>query len=258
MATQAQIKSLEKKLKEYKKRFLTKKYENLDEASTRLMVNSFLTDILGYAELEEVKTEYAIRGEYADYVVEIGRKKHFIVEAKSISLDLSDKHLRQATSYAVNEGIDWVLLTNGSAFVLYRVLFDKPISVKKVFDHDLMKEKNLENIAGDLVLLSKKSFEKKDLEKHWERFEVAEPAGLSKLLYHKTVVSAIRRVMRQKAGLTFSEDEVLDALHTLITQPIEGIKPTKPVEPRKKKSRANEAEEKMPSVLGTDGEYDIE
>ena len=38
MPTTAQIKSLEKKLKEYKKRFLTKEYEDLDEASTRLMV----------------------------------------------------------------------------------------------------------------------------------------------------------------------------------------------------------------------------
>ena len=170
-------------------------------------------------------------------MIQIGRKKHFIIEVKSASLDLNEKHMRQAVNYAANEGIDWVLLTNGSVFILYRVLFNKPISTKKVFDHDIGKEKNLRNIANDIALLSKKCVDKKDLEKYWERFEVVEPAGLSKLLYHKSVISAIRRVMRQKASLTFSEDEVLDALHTLIRQPIESVKPAKPLELRVKNQK---------------------
>ena len=189
MATQTQVKFLEKRLREYKKRFLSKKHEDLDEASTRLMINSFLTDILGYAEFEEIKTEYRIAGEYADYVIQIGRKKHFVVEVKSIQLDLNDKHLRQAANYAANEGIDWVLLTNGRSFVLYRVLFNKPISIKKVFEHDVGKEKSLYGIAFDLSLLTKKSVEKKEIEKYWERFEIVEPAGLSRLVYNKSVVS---------------------------------------------------------------------
>ena len=126
--------------------------------------------------------------------------------------------------------------------VLYKVLFNKPISVKKVFEHDIGKEKNLQGASEDIVLLSKRSVEKKELEKYWERFEVAEPAGLSKLLYHKTVVSALRRVMRQKAGLTFSEEEVLDALHNLITKPIESVRPSKPIEPRAKKSNTGNVE----------------
>lgn len=244
MATQTQIQALEKKLKAYKKRFLAKKYESLDEASTRLMINSFLTEILGYVEFDEIKTEYRISGTYADYVIQIGRKKHFIIEVKSISLDLNAKHLRQATNYAANEGIDWVLLTNGNIFALYRLLFTKPLSLKKVFSHDVRNEKNLRNIASDFILLSKKSVLKKELEKHWERFEIAEPVELSKLLYTKVVVSAIRKVMRQKAGLMFSEDEVLDALHTLITQPIESTKPAKSLEPRARKQRTvNHAKE---------------
>ncbi len=240
MPTSAQIKSLEKKLKEYKKRFLTRKHEGLDEASTRLMTNNFLINILGYAEFEEVKTEYNISGEYADYVIQIGRKKHFIIEVKSISLDLSDKHLRQATNYAVSEGIDWILLTNGTAFMLYRILFNKPISIKKVFEHDIGKEKNLQSASKDIALLTKKSVGKNELEKHWGRFEVVEPAGLSKLLYHKTVVASLRRVMRQKTSLSFSEEEVLDALHGLITKQIENVKPTRPIEPRTRKPRTVE------------------
>ena len=207
------------------------------------MINSFLIDILDYIEFEEIKTEYCISGEYADYVIQIGRKKHFIVEVKSISLDLNDKHLRQATNYAANEGIDWVLLTNGSTFILYRVLFNKPISVKKVFEHNIGKEKNLLKVSADIALLTKKCVEKKELEKNWERFEVAEPAGLSKILYHKNVVATIRKVMKQKTGISFFEEEILNALHELITKPVESIKPTKAIEPRIKKSQNEQKEE---------------
>lgn len=46
----------------------------VNESATRIMVNYFLTDVLQYLELEDIKTEYAIRGEYADYVIQIKRK----------------------------------------------------------------------------------------------------------------------------------------------------------------------------------------
>jgi hypothetical protein len=122
MATEHQIKQLEKRLRDYRKKYLTRKLNlELDESATRLMVNNFLTDILGYTELEDIKTEYNIRGEYADYVVQLKRKKHFIIEVKSIQLDLNSKHLRQSTAYAANEGIDWIVLFNGKQIQLYRL-----------------------------------------------------------------------------------------------------------------------------------------
>ena len=56
-------------IKDYKKRYLTKTLSDLDESGTRIMINTFLTSILGYQELEEIKTEYMIKGTYADYIV---------------------------------------------------------------------------------------------------------------------------------------------------------------------------------------------
>ena len=113
MATSNQLQLLKESLKTYKKKYLRKEFSNLDESATRIMTNNFLTEILGYKELEEIKTEYRIKSEYADYVVQLKRKKHFVVEVKSIDIDISEKHLRQSLSYAANEGIDWVLLLNG-------------------------------------------------------------------------------------------------------------------------------------------------
>src|SRR4051812_46884291 len=113
MATAKQLQELRERLKDYKKKYLRKELRGVGEADTRIMTNYFLTEILGYQELSEIKTEYAIRGEYADYVIQLQRKKHFVVEVKSIELDISEKHLRQSLSYAANEGIDWILLHNG-------------------------------------------------------------------------------------------------------------------------------------------------
>lgn len=106
-------------IKDYKKRYLTKTIGDLDESGTRIMINTFLTSILGYQELEEIKTEYMIKGTYADYIVQIDGKRHFLVEVKAFSLELSDKHLRQAINYGANEGIEWAILTNGRQFQLY-------------------------------------------------------------------------------------------------------------------------------------------
>ena len=62
-------------LKIYSKKYLNKMTE-LDESGTRLMVNHFLTDVLGFIPIEEVKTEYMIRGTYADYVIQCRSEEH--------------------------------------------------------------------------------------------------------------------------------------------------------------------------------------
>ena len=124
MSTEHQRMQLEKHLREYRKKYLGKGHAtDMNESGTRISVNEFLQDVLGYTFGDEIKTEYAIKGEYADYVVQLKRKKHFIVEVKAMEIDLSDKHLRQAMTYASNEGIEWIMLFNGRQIQFYRVIF---------------------------------------------------------------------------------------------------------------------------------------
>ena len=225
MPTQNQIKILSNKLKEYKKKYLKKQYDSLDESATRLMVNSFLIDVLGYTELDEIKTEYAIRGEYADYIIQLARKKHFVVEVKSVQLDLSEKHLRQSVNYAANEGIDWVILTNGKQIELYKVLFLKPIESRKVFHFDLSDSDDLKEMPEFLIYITKKSVEKNELENFWKRFEALEPTQLSKYLYSSEIVKSLKKILRRKTGLSFDEKNIIDSLHKLICTEIESNKP---------------------------------
>lgn len=226
MATEHQRAQLEKRLREYRKKYLTKK-QNMDvnESATRIMVNYFLTEVLQYEELEDIKTEYAIRGEYADYVIQLKRKKHFIVEVKSIELDLNERHLRQSLAYAANEGVDWILLFNGRQIQLYRVIFAKPISTHQIFSLDLRDLAVMKKASEHIVNLMKNSIIKNDLETYWKRFDALTPESLVKTIYTNDVINAIRLKVKKQSGINFDNQEVLDAVHQLIINSCETIKP---------------------------------
>ncbi len=76
-------------IKKFRKKYLSGKYSELDESATRLMVNEFLSGILGFTSIDEIKTEYMIRGTYADYIIQLKGKRYFIVEVKAMSIELS-------------------------------------------------------------------------------------------------------------------------------------------------------------------------
>lgn len=217
MATEHQVKRVEKELREYRKKYLTKKQNlEVDESATRLMVNSFLTDVLGYAELDDIKTEYNIKGEYADYVVQLARKKHVVVEVKSIQLDLNDRHLRQSFSYAVNEGIDWILLFNGRNIRLYRVLFAKPVTHHLVFEYDLSELSSLRTASAHIEHLTKRAVLKGELDLYWKRFDALTPVNLAKTIYTEDVIKAIRLKVKKTAGISFDQSEILAAAYDLL------------------------------------------
>lgn len=216
-------------LKHYKKVYLDKGYGDLDESATRLMINHFLTDILGYKTIEEIKTEYMIRGAYADYVVQIKGKRHFLVEVKAFSLELSEKHLRQTRNYASDEGIDWAVLTNGRVIDLYRIIFDKPIESIKVFSIDLSDLSSLKENVEQLQYLHRDCIIKKELETLWNKHLALNPTNLASYLLGKPVINYIRKELKSRYKNKFSDTEISDGIKNVITNPIclDGVRPVK-------------------------------
>ncbi|MBT1705154.1 type I restriction enzyme HsdR N-terminal domain-containing protein [Chryseosolibacter indicus] len=226
-------------LKDYKKRYLTKNLSDLDESGTRIMINTFLTSILGYQELEEIKTEFMIKGTYADYIVQTGGKRHFLVEVKAFSIDLSDKHLRQAINYGANEGIEWAVLTNGRQFQFYRILFEKPISEKLVFEIDFHAEDyDVKEALELLTYFHKDAIVKKSLDNVWARYTALEPIGLAGLLFSPHVVSFLKKELRAKYDTKFEDEDILEALTEIVCLeiPLEKLKIPK-FKAKKKKTR---------------------
>ena len=207
-------------IKEYKKKFLDKPLGELDESGTRLLINHFLTEMLGYETLSEVKTEYMIKGTYADYVIQIGGKRHFLVEVKALSLNLSSNHLRQSINYGANEGIDFVLLTNGMVFELYKVLFEKPISHELIFSLDLSELSNLKLIADQLQYLHKDAVLKKGLDVLWDRHSALSPKNLSKLLFSTEVVKFLQKELKKKYSIKFDEVVIESAVKRIAMESV--------------------------------------
>ena len=224
-------------LKAYKSKYLRKKFFETDESGTRIMVISFLTEVLWYEELEEIKTEYAIRGTYADYVIQLEKKQKMVIEVKAIQLELNENHIRQALGYAANEWVDWVLLTNAKRFVLYRVIFWKPIDFKKVFDHDLMDAKSLEKSIDHLELITKKCFSTWCLDDYWQRFQAIEPVNLYEHLYRIEIIRSLRKILKQEKWLLFSEEDILESVYNVVIRKIESPQPRKPKEAKQKKNK---------------------
>ena len=185
------------------------------------MTNSFLTEVLGYKELEEIKTEFRIRGEYADYVVQVGRKKHFVVEVKSIQIDLDKKHLRQSLNYAANEGIDWILLLNGRQVEVFKVNFGKPIASKLVFRLDLLDKDDFKSASELIVYLTRKCVLKNELGDFWKRVSALSPLTIAKLMYSEGIARSIRNTIKRDTGIYFQVEDVAEAMHKVIVTPIE-------------------------------------
>jgi len=225
MLTELQKKVFLTELKNYKKRYLIKKYLELDESATRLMINTFLTNVLGYTELDEIKTEYSIKNTYADYVIQIGKKRHIVIEVKAIQINLNENHIRQSLNYAANEGIEWVLLTNGKQWMLFRVLFEKPIKHSLVFNLDLSIDEDFNKASSAMQYLTKKCVISGDLEKYWSRYVAIKPKNLCKHLYNPTILKSLKHMLKNEVGINFSDEDLFEAVHQIVITKIDKQKP---------------------------------
>jgi predicted type IV restriction endonuclease len=237
MLTPSKRKKLLGNLKSFQKKYFNKSLGDLDESGTRLMVNDLLTEVLGYKPIEEIKTEYMIRGTYADYMVQIKGNRHFLVEVKALTLSLSDKHLRQVISYGANEGVDYAVLTNGREVQLHRIIFGKPIDSKLIFSVDITSKENSKLAVEKLQFLHRDAVTKKGLDKLWNRFIALEIYTIAGILFDNSIINIIRRALKRKFKNKFEKEEIKDSLSRVICLEMDMMKVHPASGPRKGKRR---------------------
>ena len=238
-------------IKLYRKKFLHSNLTELDESGTRLMINSFLSDALDYLPIEEIKTEYMIKGTYADYVIQTGGLRHLLVEVKAYSLQLSEKHLRQTINYGANEGIEWALLTNGKQFDFYKILFNKPIEARKIFSVDLTDATALKDQVEWLQYLHKDAVLKKSLKLLWNKCEALHPVNIAGMLYCKDTLKLIRKLVKSKYGEKCDDGEIVKALNVILAEKIDPllIKHYRSSKTDRKSKRISPGEQKQLAAL---------
>src|SRR5215217_5684825 len=110
------------------------KSRDVGESDTVIIVTDMLSEIFGYDKYSEITSETSIRGTWCDLAIKLDGAIEFLIEVKAIGLDLKDSHTKQAVDYSANQGTDWVILTNGEVWRVYKVTFAKPIDQELVLE----------------------------------------------------------------------------------------------------------------------------
>lgn len=173
-----------------------------NEGDTRVLVTDMLCEALGYDKYEDLTTEYAVRGEFADYGVRIDKQLVAFVEVKRAAQNLKAAHLRQVETYAVKEGIEWIILTNGQAWRTYHVeaATGAPVETHLVLDVDLLDESTVGDKAGQLFYLHKSAMKRDRIAELWRQKAATAPAALVGVLLSEAVLDAARKEVRKRSG----------------------------------------------------------
>lgn len=171
---------------------------DVGEADTVTIVKDMLADVFGYDKYSEVTSEYAIRGTYCDLATRIDGVLQALIEVKAIGLDLKDAHVKQAVDYAANQGADWVLLTNGQRWRVYRVVFAKPIDHELVVDIDFCAlSSRSESDIELLYLWCKEGWVRSVLGEYHNQRQALSRFFVGAMLQTDPVLEVIRRELRR-------------------------------------------------------------
>lgn len=196
-----------------------------NEGDTRLLVTDMLCDGFGFDKYSELTTEYRVKGEFADYGIRLEKDLIAFLEVKRVNTKLSSKHLRQVESYAVNEGVEWVILTSGVVWQVYHITGGLPVVVDLALEVDLLGEETNTQKANQLYYLTKESLKRRQIDSLWQAKRATSPKSLASVLCSENVVTAIRRELKRATGQSVTDEEVVRLLnHTVLRPECLGVK----------------------------------
>jgi hypothetical protein len=201
---------LAQQLKKYQAILSEAKDRDVSESDTVVIIGDMLADLLGYKKYVEITTEFAIRGTYVDLAVKVGNDIRFLLEAKAIGQSLKDNHIKQAIDYGANHGIEWVVLTNGVMWQVYKIHFRQPIDKSLIFEIDLLQTtaKNAQYIEcfGNL---SRECFTQSSMTAFFQQQQATSKFSIAALLTSEPMLHALRKEMRKISSGIKIEDEHL-------------------------------------------------
>ena len=209
------------------------------EADTSTIVKDMLSEVFGYDKYFEITSEYQIKNTYCDLAIKLDGKLVMLVEVKAIGLELKDPHAKQAVDYAANQGAEWVVLTNGGAWRIFRVIFAQPISQELVYECDLL-SLNVKNRSQveNLFMLAKEGHSKSVLNDFHAQRQATSRYLLAAVVLSEPVLEVARRELRRAfPDLRIDTEELRESFvqQVLKREVTEG---DKAVEARKRLARA--------------------
>jgi len=196
-----------------------------NEAETRKRTDRILETLMGYDIFKHLTSEYQIRGAgdavYCDIAIQTSHeepsKPDIIIEVKRVNIDLSPKHIRQAASYAIDIGCEWVLLTNSKEWKLYHISFGKPPQTKLIESWDLLND-DLPVLAKKFEIIGYKNVRKQGLDKLWEIRNVLTTNNMLKVILAEDSIKLYQRKIKKATTTTVSPEDIVSSFRHLLNE----------------------------------------
>jgi len=239
---------------------------DVNESDTVTIVTDMLARVFGFDKYEEVTSELAIRGTFVDLAIKLEGSIKYLVEVKAIGLELKESHLRQAVNYGANHGVQWVVLTNGINWELYRIAFERPIDHELICSFDFLELNPKKHEDQEwLFLLCKKGVSTEAIEEFHERVQSVNRFVIAAVVLTEPVLNSIRLGLRRiSPDVKVAKDEIENILlsEVMKREVIEGDAAAKAkrraeraagkTRPRKKSKRAKDVRPTDQSDLDRD------
>ena len=192
-----------------------------NEGDTRLLVTDFLCAGLGYDKFEDLTTEFAVRGEFADYGIRIDKQLAAFVEVKRAAQKLNARHLRQVETYAVKEGLEWIVLTNGQTWQAYHVYAQtgQQVATHLALEVDILGDSPLNKKVDSLFFLHRDALKRGLIDELWKRRAATSATALTDVLLTAAVLNAVRKEIHRTSGYNPEAQELARIIRNEVVRP---------------------------------------
>lgn len=173
--------------------------KDVNESDTVAIITDVLSEVFGYDKYSDITSEFAIKKTYCDLALMVNGQPRLLLEAKAAGLNLKEQYIKQAVDYGSNSGIEWVVLTNSVHWMVYRIIFGKPVSSELVYEFDITQINTKKDSELDLLYYLTK-----------EAMSKAGKASLDEFHSHKQIINKF--IVAQ----TIMSEPVLDAIRKTI------------------------------------------
>ena len=201
---------LAKETRRFQRILKTAKDRDINESDTVVIITDMLSSLFGFDKYAEITSEYAIRGTFCDLAVKVDGNVKYLIEVKAIGLDLKETHLRQAVGYGVQHGIQWVVLTNGIVWELYRIKFERPVDYDLLCTFNILEMNARKKEYQDILfLLCKEGLSKDVIEEYHEHIKSVNKYVIGAILQADVGLNMLRRELRRVSpGISVDTDEI--------------------------------------------------
>ncbi|MCK4388486.1 MAG: type I restriction enzyme HsdR N-terminal domain-containing protein [Dehalococcoidia bacterium] len=195
------------------------------EAETRRRIDHIFEVLMGYDRFKHLTEEYAIKGAgdttHCDIAIQLGHeeesKPEMFVECKRVNINITQKHIGQAASYAINYGCEWVLLTNSKDWKLYHITFGQPPQTKLIESWNLLTDDPLV-LAKKFQIISYKNVRNKGLDTLWEKRNVLTTSNMLKAILSEESIKLCQRRLKKSTDVNISPEDIVGQFRHLLNE----------------------------------------